>query len=51
MRLDFHLDTDPTGSGRRARWWALILAWSSIILAELVIIGILSYAILAVTTR
>jgi hypothetical protein len=49
VRLDFHLDTDPTGTGRRARWWALILAWASVILAELVLLGILSYAIAAVT--
>jgi hypothetical protein len=48
VRLDFHLDTDPSGSGRRARWWALILAWSSIILAELILLAVVSYAVAAV---
>lgn len=49
MRLDFHLDTDPAGTGRRARWWALMLAWATLILAELSLLGLIAYAIAGVT--
>lgn len=35
MRL--FLDTDPDGTGRRARWWAVLAVLVVVILAEVIV--------------
>ena len=46
MRFDFHLDTDPDGTGKRSRWWALVLGWSAVILAEVVVLWLMVAAVI-----
>jgi hypothetical protein len=46
VRLDVHLDTDPGGAGGRARWWAVVLAFAVVILAEAVVLTVLVAAVL-----
>lgn len=46
MRLQFDLDTDPLGIGRRARWWAILLVLTVVIIFELVIVLGLLVAVL-----
>ena len=46
MRLDVHLDTDPAGTGRRVRAWALVAVLVVVILAELLLLAVIGSAVL-----
>ena len=41
-----HLDTDPAGTGRRVRAWALVAVLVAVILAELLLLAVIGSAVL-----
>ena len=46
MRLEVQLDTDPAGTGRRVRAWALVAVLVAVILAELLLLAVIGSAVL-----